>query len=109
MNVTLHSEDNLHEIGYLATVELLKEEITGLRKENYKNRDDLAALKDKHNRFTGMMMAAMADEIKVMIRPRRLPNLPAKIGGLFLFLIYSLRSRILIRRHPPRLFYWRTQ
>jgi hypothetical protein len=67
MNVTLHSEDNLHEIGYLATVELLKEEITGLRKENYKNRDDLAALKDKHNRFTGMILAAMSDEIKVMI------------------------------------------
>ena len=28
---------------------------------------ELAALKDKHNRFTGMIMAAMSDEIKVMI------------------------------------------
>jgi len=28
---------------------------------------ELAALKDKHNRFSGMIMAAMADEIKVLI------------------------------------------
>tara|TARA_R110000796_G_scaffold125746_1_gene240299 strand:+ start:783 stop:1151 length:369 start_codon:yes stop_codon:yes gene_type:complete len=28
---------------------------------------ELAALKDKHTRFTGMIMAAMSDEIKVMI------------------------------------------
>tara|TARA_R110000751_G_scaffold72591_1_gene147142 strand:+ start:1629 stop:2045 length:417 start_codon:yes stop_codon:yes gene_type:complete len=28
---------------------------------------ELAVLKDKHNRFTGMLMAAMSDEIKVMI------------------------------------------
>ena len=28
---------------------------------------ELAALKDKHNRFTGMIMAAMSDEIKVLI------------------------------------------
>jgi hypothetical protein len=67
MNVTLYSEDHLHEIEYPATVELLKEEITDLRKANYKTREDLTALKDKHNRFTGMIMAAMSDEIKVMI------------------------------------------
>ena len=28
---------------------------------------EFAALKDKHTRFTGMIMAAMSDEIKVMI------------------------------------------
>ena len=44
-----------------------RDQIARLETELAGSRSALDILKDKHNRFTGMMMAAMSDEIKVLI------------------------------------------
>ena len=44
-----------------------RDQIARLETELAASGSALDVLKDKHNRFSGMMMAAMADEIKVLI------------------------------------------
>ena len=47
--------------------QITRNQITRLETELAASGSALDVLKDKHNRFTGMIMAAMADEIKVLI------------------------------------------
>ena len=47
--------------------QITRNQITRLEAELAASSSALDVLKDKHNRFTGMIMAAMADEIKVLI------------------------------------------
>jgi len=47
--------------------QITRNQITRLETELAASSSALDVLKDKHNRFSGMIMAAMADEIKVLI------------------------------------------
>ena len=47
--------------------QITRNQITRLETELAASSSALEVLKDKHNRFSGMIMAAMADEIKVLI------------------------------------------
>ena len=48
-------------------IDAQRDQIARLETELAASGSALDVLKDKHNRFTGMIMAAMADEIKVLI------------------------------------------